>query len=120
MLPCFHLILWQGNTPVFAVYVTPRFTTSEALTRFEAGGPASKRVSVSSFKAGQILNCMAYCVDRAGVQARATCSHGDRYDAALTETLTLGYSENWTGVTARDEKLCFHLSVHSKLELDCI
>ena len=27
---------------------------------------------------------LAYCVDRVDVQARATCSHGDRYDAALT------------------------------------
>ena len=63
---------------------------------------------------------LACCVDRVGVlwQAWATRSHGDRYDAALTETLTLGYSENWR-VTTRDEKLCFHLSVHSKLELDC-
>ena len=61
---------------------------------------------------------LAYCVDRVGVQARVTCSHGDQYDAALTETLTLSYSENWR-VTTCDEKLCFHLSVHSKLELDC-
>ena len=34
---------------------------------------------------------LACCVDRVGVQARATCSHGDRYDAALTKTLKLGY-----------------------------
>ena len=29
---------------------------------------------------------------------------------------SIGYSENWSV----DEKLCFQLSVHSKLELDCI
>ena len=59
---------------------------SQPLTRFEASRPASKRVSVSSFKAGQFkLPC---CVDRVSVQARATCSYGDRYDAALTEMLT--------------------------------
>ena len=43
---------------------------SQPLTCFEAGQLASKQVSVSSFKAGQFkLPC---CVDRVGVQARAT------------------------------------------------
>ena len=88
--------------------------------------PASKPVdrlrSGSAYPVSKRVRCkLAYCVDRVGVQARATCSHGDRYDAALTETLTLGYSENWSlRVTTRDEKLCFHLSVHSKLKLDSI
>ena len=47
-------------------------------------------------KPGQLLAQgfkLACCVDRVDVQARATCSHGDRYDAALTETLTLGELE---------------------------
>ena len=36
-------------------------------------------------KPGQLLAQgfkLACCVDRVDVQARATCSHGDRYDAA--------------------------------------
>ena len=45
------------------------------------------------------------CVDRVGIQARATCSHGDRYGAVLTETLTLGYSENWMVTTRRREAM---------------
>ena len=59
-------------------------------------------------KPGQLLAQgfkLACCVDRVDVQARATCSHGDRYDAALTETLTLGYSENWRVMTRHREAM---------------
>ena len=64
---------------------------------------------------------IACCVDRVSVQARATYSHGlgttlrcDRDADARSATLRIG---GWRHV---DEKLCFQLSVHSKLELDCI
>ena len=44
-------------------------------------------------KSGQLLVLeqgfkLACCVDRFGVQARATCSHGDRYDADNQEAAT--------------------------------
>ena len=77
-----HLVQVAGlQCLACSVYVTPRFTTSDLL-RSGSVYPVSKPVR---FK-------LACCVDRAGVQARATCSHGDRYDTALTETLTLGYT----------------------------
>ena len=72
-------------TDVYAIYLLrPDSQTFDPL-RSGSAYPVSKPVR---FK-------LACCVDRVDVQARATCSHGDRYDAALTETLTLGYSENW-------------------------
>ena len=45
---------FAGNlhTSFYSVYMLR--PDSQPLTRFEAGRPASKRVSVSSFKAGQI------------------------------------------------------------------
>ena len=89
--------------------------------------PPRTRIRSDNWKPGQLLVQgfkLACCVDRVSVQARATCSHGDRYDAALwpRRWRSIGYSEKvriggWRHV---DEKLCFQLSVHSKLELDCI
>ena len=78
---------------------------SQPLTRFEAGQHIQ-------FQSRSDLNWLAVLTARVGVQARATCSHGDRYDAAL-ETLTLGYSENWRVTTRRREAICFQLSVDS-------
>ena len=69
--------------------------------------PVDRLRSGSAYPVSKPVRFKLACgyVDRVGVQARATCSHGDRYDAALIDADARLYSENWR--VTRDEKLAF-------------
>ena len=99
------------------IYVTPRFTTSDPLRSGSTGFEAGQRIQ---FQSRSDLNWLAVLTESVYKLELHQCSHGSV--RRCVDMQRRCYSENWRVTTLHvDEKLCFHrLSVHSKLELDCI
>ena len=92
------------------MYVTPQFTTSDPLRSGSTGFEAGQRIQFQSRSAD--LNWLAVLTESV-YKLELQAATGDRYDAALTETLTLGYLvENWRVTTRRREAMLSLESVY--------
>ena len=71
----------RTHTSSLRVYVTPRFTTSDPLRSGSTGFEAGQRIQ---FQSRSDLNWLAVLTESVYKLELHQCSHGDRYDAALT------------------------------------